>query len=103
MFTSEYHGATGQMQNVSAVLRREVSEPLTAREIDRAARAIWENIAGETGTRRTHAKKVARLYLLCSDLQQAVCEGARFRTVRAVLDLIGLVIARSYGMRMERA
>jgi hypothetical protein len=93
-----------QTLNSSPSLRgRVATEPLTAREIDTRARAIWENIAGETGTRRTHAQKVARLYLLCRDIQQAVIEGARFQTVRAVLDLIALVIARSYGMQPEAA
>jgi hypothetical protein len=89
------------MQSASVFLRP-APGPLTAREIDGKARAIWENIAAETGTRHTHALKVARLYNVCRDIQIAVAGGARFKTVVAVLDLIATTIARSFGMREPR-
>jgi hypothetical protein len=91
-----------QTQKSSPFLRA-IPEPLTAQEIDRQARAIYENIAAETGSRHTHAGKVARLYLLCRDIQHAALQGARFATVRRVLELIGEVFARSYGMQPRGA
>jgi hypothetical protein len=76
--------------------------PLDARELDRHCRDVWDNIAGETGLRTAHAKKVTRLYMLCRDIQQAALDGARFETVRKVIDLICHVAVRSFGMRLER-
>jgi len=92
------------MQSSTGAVRAIVGpSPLDAIELNRRVRAVWDNIADETGLRTAHAKKVARLYNVCRDIQQAALEGARFATVRAVIDLIWEVAVRSYGMRMERA
>lgn len=84
-------------QSVSPFLRVKTPEPMSAREIDQRARACWEAIAGETGTRRTHAMKVARLYNVCRDLQVAREEGAGAKVLLAAGGLVLSVIAASLG------
>ena len=72
---------------LSHFLRERIPSPMTAREIDRRARAAWDNVAGATGARTSQAQKIARTYTLCRDLQQAVADGDA-GTGRAVVDLI---------------
>ena len=76
---------------------------MDARALDRECRAVWDNVVGETGLRTVHAKKIARLYMVCRDIQQAALEGARFSTVCAVFKLIKFVVEQSFGSPMERA
>jgi hypothetical protein len=76
--------------------------PLDARELDRRVRSVWGDIADETGLRTAHAKKIARLYNVCRDVQQAALSGARFETVRKVIELLYEVAIKSFGVRLER-
>ena len=80
------------MQFAAAFLRPKVPTPVDAREIDRCARAIWDNIAGETGSRRETAAKVARLYNVCRDIQRAREQGAMAATLWAIVKLIIAVV-----------
>ena len=72
---------------------------MTAMDLDRECRRVWGSIADETSSRKAQRKKIARLYLICRDIQQAVRDGAGFRTVWAIVDLIASVARRSYGLR----
>jgi hypothetical protein len=97
--TRQYRGITVQTQNTTACLRAIAGPtPLAGPELDRECRAVWDNIAGETGSRIAHAKRIARLYNLCRDVQQIGPYGARL-----ILRLVRLVVARSYGMQPEAA
>lgn len=76
-------------------------EPMDAREIDREARGIWENIAEEFGDRRGLAGVIARTYLLARDLQR-FADGARVKrdTLLSVPKFLYNVLARSRGMAL---
>jgi hypothetical protein len=71
-------------------------------EIDRTARAIWENIADETGRTGTHAGKVARLYLLCRDVQHARAAGAGVKSILAIAKLVTRVAENAVALRVAR-
>lgn len=92
------------MHTSSALLREQAIEPLTAREIDRRARAMWENIASETGSRRGLPSTIARTYLLARDVQRAIVDlGCTKPTAWAVVKFFAWVVEQSFGSRMERA
>jgi hypothetical protein len=86
----------------SAFLRPAAPGPMSAVEIDREARAIWENIAGETGSRRGLPGAIARTYLLARDIQRAIENGGMARTMWSLVRFFETVIARSFGMREPR-
>lgn len=77
-------------------------EPLMPSEIDREARALWAQIAGETGSMRGQVKTVTRTYLLARDIQRAVADGGMRKTVLRIVRFFQWVIERSYGMQTER-
>jgi len=74
---------------------------MDARELDRECRTVWAQIAHETGSWKAHAKKVARLFNVCRDIQQAIVEGRGLWTVRPLLTLLCRVAERSAGMPLR--
>ncbi len=77
---------------------------MDARDLDREARAVWENVAEAAGDRRGLAGMVARTYGLCRDLQRIAGGGrVRFHTLMGVVDLLARVVRNSYGFHGARA
>ena len=75
---------------------------MTAREIDREARRVWDGIVAETHTRRfSHAGKISRLYNVARDLQQAARDGASLRTLRAVVEFLNRVLNHSFAQAVR--
>lgn len=90
-------------QTVSQFLRdRWTAAPaMSARVLDRRARAAWDNVCGATGARPRQVQRISRTYLLCRDLQAAVAEGAG-ETVDEVIRVLTDTVADARRVRMAR-
>lgn len=75
---------------------------MTPVEIDRRARAVWDDIAADTGRDLKHAQRVARLYGVCRDIQRAREAGAGGKTLMALGALVASVIANALSLRVAR-
>jgi hypothetical protein len=76
------------MQRIAAFFRSQEMGPAA---LDRQARAVWDEIAGETGSNKSHPSKVANLYNLLRNIQQARADGASAATVWKLVTLVATV------------
>jgi DNA-directed RNA polymerase specialized sigma subunit len=89
------------MQRIAAFLRDDSAAlPMSARELDRRAREVVGAIDNETGSRTAHAQRVARLYNIARDIQNACEAGCGADTARKIIGFLSTVLMRSYLPRL---
>jgi hypothetical protein len=71
-------------------------------ELNRRARAVVEKIDAETGDRRNQSARIARLYAVFRDIQQAGDRKAFDVTVWEYVKAIGAVVANRFYMGQWR-
>ena len=91
------------MQQLTEFVREHTGPAMfTAWELNQMARTLVESIDTETGNRKAHTERVARLYAVLRDIQHDAEGEARDTTVHKLVETVARVWANAFYVGVYR-